>query len=178
MNFAGWVAQLPRQRWPWLLLAATAFVLELCALYFQHVLKLDPCVKCIYERCAMLGLVFAGLIGAIAPTWLLTRWTALILWLATSLWGLWLSWGHMMLQMDPPLIPTCASSPEFPAWLPLNLWLPGIFESYGLCEEISWRFLGVTMVQWLVVVFALSSLIALLVTTCHLLIRRPVSRFR
>lgn len=49
-----------------MLLALTAFTLELVALWFQHVMLLRPCVMCIYERCALLGIMFAGLIGAIA----------------------------------------------------------------------------------------------------------------
>lgn len=48
-----------------MLLALTAFTLELVALWFQHVMLLRPCVMCIYERCALLGIMFAGLIGAI-----------------------------------------------------------------------------------------------------------------
>ena len=34
-------------RGAWLLMALTALVLELVALYFQHVMLLQPCVMCI-----------------------------------------------------------------------------------------------------------------------------------
>lgn len=54
-----------KKRLPWMLLALTAFTLELFALWFQHVMLLRPCVMCIYERCALLDIMFAGLIGAI-----------------------------------------------------------------------------------------------------------------
>ncbi len=40
---------------------------ELTALWFQHVMLLKPCVLCIYERCALFGVLGAALIGAIAP---------------------------------------------------------------------------------------------------------------
>ncbi|MBQ1782975.1 MAG: disulfide bond formation protein DsbB [Gammaproteobacteria bacterium] len=169
MSIVIWIGRLPHQRWPWLTMAAVALALELIALYFQHGLKLDPCELCIYERCAMLGLMLAGLVGAIAPTSLLLRLGAFGLWLASSVWGLWLSWGHLMLQLNPPLIPTCASSPEFPAWLPLNQWLPWMFEAYGVCEESSWALAGLSMVQWLVVVFSISLLVAATVIGCQLL---------
>ncbi len=41
--------------------------LEMVALWFQHVMLLKPCVLCIYERCALFGVMGAGLVGAIAP---------------------------------------------------------------------------------------------------------------
>lgn len=53
-------------RGAWLLMAMTAFALELVALWFQHVMKLQPCVLCIYERCALFGIMGAGILGAIA----------------------------------------------------------------------------------------------------------------
>ena len=59
--------QSSRGRSAWLLLALTAFALELVALWFQHVMLLKPCVLCIYERCALFGIMGAGLVGAIAP---------------------------------------------------------------------------------------------------------------
>ena len=43
--------QCSRGRGAWLLMALTAFILELVALWFQHVMLLQPCVMCIYERC-------------------------------------------------------------------------------------------------------------------------------
>ena len=48
-------------------MALTAFALEMVALWFQHVMGLKPCVLCIYERCALFGIMGAGLVGAIAP---------------------------------------------------------------------------------------------------------------
>lgn len=59
--------QCSRGRGAWLLLALTAFALEMVALWFQHVMLLKPCVLCIYERCALFGVMGAGLVGAIAP---------------------------------------------------------------------------------------------------------------
>ncbi|MGL4978804.1 MAG: disulfide bond formation protein B, partial [Plesiomonas sp.] len=40
-------------RLSWFLMLLTATGLELTALYFQHILKLEPCVLCIYERVAL-----------------------------------------------------------------------------------------------------------------------------
>ena len=54
---------LAETRKAWLSLAIIATAFELIALYFQHALGLTPCIMCIYQRTAMLGLVAAGLIG-------------------------------------------------------------------------------------------------------------------
>ena len=41
----------------WWLLAVSALALELTALWFQYGMGLDPCVKCVYQRLAVMGLV-------------------------------------------------------------------------------------------------------------------------
>ena len=56
-----------QKRAAWLLLAASAFALEAAAIWFQYGMQLDPCVMCIYERLAVVGVFAAGLIGAVLP---------------------------------------------------------------------------------------------------------------
>ncbi|EHJ82784.1 thiol-disulfide oxidoreductase DsbB, partial [Salmonella enterica subsp. enterica serovar Baildon str. R6-199] len=51
-------------------MAFTALALEMVALWFQHVMLLKPCVLCIYERCALFGVMGAGLVGAIGNGYL------------------------------------------------------------------------------------------------------------
>ncbi|SUG56062.1 disulfide bond formation protein B [Salmonella enterica subsp. diarizonae] len=52
--------QCSRGRGAWLLMALTALALEMVALWFQHVMLLKPCVLCIYERCALFGVMGRG----------------------------------------------------------------------------------------------------------------------
>ena len=66
------------QRSGWLLLLISALALEGTALYFQYGMGLQPCVMCIYERVALFGIAFAGIIGLIAPRFLIMRVLALI----------------------------------------------------------------------------------------------------
>ena len=51
-----YLQRITQQRWSWLLLLVSAFFLELCAMVFQHGLGLFPCVMCVYERIATMGL--------------------------------------------------------------------------------------------------------------------------
>jgi disulfide bond formation protein DsbB len=61
-------------------MAITALLLELAALYFQHVMLLQSCVLCIYERHALFGILSSELVGAFATKSPL-RYTAIMLWI-------------------------------------------------------------------------------------------------
>lgn len=160
---------LSKQRWPWLLLAASALALELCALYFQHVMGLAPCVMCIYERIPVIGIFIAGLIGASAPQNLFIRLTAFLCWIVSSVWGLLLAIEHTDYQMNPSPFATCDFFPNFPTWAPLHQWMPWFFNPTGDCTDIVWQFLGYSMPQWLIVSFAIYTLIFIVVTIGALL---------
>ncbi|KYP97336.1 disulfide bond formation protein B, partial [Sodalis-like endosymbiont of Proechinophthirus fluctus] len=95
-----------KNRAAWLLLALTSFALELVALYFQHVLLLNPCVLCIYQRCALYGIVAAGLVGAVAPATPL-RFAGLAIWLYSAWKGLRLAMKHTYIQLHPSPFVTC-----------------------------------------------------------------------
>ena len=79
--------QLSLKRSAWIFLAFTAFALESTALYFQYGMGLQPCVLCVYERLAVVGLFVAGLIGALAPSSLIIRILALIVGLLAFIAG-------------------------------------------------------------------------------------------
>ena len=161
--------QLSTRRGPWLLLAFSALVLELCALYFQHVMKLEPCVMCVYERVTMLGIIVAGLTGAIAPQYLIVRLMAFGLWAVNAIWGLLLAIEHTDYQMNPSPFATCDFFPNFPSWAPLHEWLPWLFNPTGDCSDIVWQFFGYSMPQWLIVSFAVySALFAFILITSFL----------
>ncbi|PVX42818.1 thiol:disulfide interchange protein DsbB [Pasteurella langaaensis DSM 22999] len=151
------------QRSGWLILLFSAIGLELTALYFQYGMELQPCVMCIYERVAVLGIAFAGLIGSIAPQSLIIRLIALALGLFSAIKGLVIAYTHVDLQMNPAPWKSCPIIPEFPQTLPLHEWFPFMFKPTGLCSEISWQWLGLTMVQWLVVAFSIYSLVLIIV---------------
>lgn len=143
-------------------MAFTALILELVALYFQHVMLLKPCVLCIYQRNALFGIMGAGLLGAIAPASLL-RYPAIALWIYSSFEGLRLAWEHTNIQLHPSPFTTCDFFVSFPSWLPLDKWLPAIFNATGDCSERQWQFLSLEMPQWMVGIFAAYLLIAVLV---------------
>ncbi|CAG9296753.1 disulfide bond formation protein DsbB [Celerinatantimonas diazotrophica] len=151
------------QRRPWLILALSAIVFELVALYFQYGKNLQPCVMCIYERTAMLGIVLSALLAFIAPRWLLLRFIATVGFIASSSWGLLLAWQHMQLQLHPSPFTTCSPYPHFPNWLKLNDWFPWMFQPHGDCSLVVWKLMNWSMPQWLMVAFGVYLIMALLI---------------
>lgn len=141
------------QRKYWLLLLFSTLALELIALYFQHGMGLKPCVMCIYERVALFGIAFCAVLGAAAPRSVIMRVIALLTGLVSAVKGLRITLTHLDYQMNPAPWKQCSFFAEFPETLPLDKWLPAIFNPTGNCSEISWQFMGFTMVQWLVVIF-------------------------
>ncbi|MCG7495849.1 disulfide bond formation protein DsbB [Vibrio sp. Of7-15] len=157
-----YIKHISRTRLPWLLLLLFVIFFEGCALIFQHVMNLPPCVMCIYERVAMLGIGFSALVGLAMPQNLIVRWAGLIGWGISSAWGLKLAMEHVGYQLNPSPFATCDLFVTFPSWAPLNQWAPWMFEAYGDCSKIVWQFLTLTMPQWLEVIFA-GNLVALAV---------------
>ncbi len=163
-----------RSRASWFLLLLSSLVFESCALYFQHILNLAPCVMCIYERLAMLGISGAAIVGMIAPKNSPMRWVSLALWGAAAYRGLTLAMEHVSYQLDPSPFNTCDIFVNFPAWLPLNKWAPWIFEAYGECSNIVWRFLSLSMPQWLVIIFAGNLIVLALVVIAQFFNKRSL----
>ena len=167
MNFLSTLKTFSQGRLSWSLLLLAIVLFEACALYFQHVMELAPCVMCIYERVAMMGIGGAAIIGLIAPQNPFVRWLGLAAWGATAYKGLELALQHVEYQFNPSPFATCDLFVTFPSWAPLNQWIPGMFEAYGDCAEVVWQFLTLSMPQWLVVIFA-GNLVALaFIGTAH-----------
>ncbi len=130
-----------RGRGAWLLMALTAFLLELTALYFQHIMLLQPCVMCIYERVALFGILGASLLGAIAPRSPL-RYLAIAVWIYSAWKGVQLAWAHTMLQLNPSPFNTCDFFVNFPSCYP---W---IMVTRRVRRQ--WRLLGKTMAVYVI----------------------------
>jgi len=154
-----------RDRWPWLLLAVLALSMEGGALYLQHVLLVEPCNECIYIRAGVAAIGVAGLIGALAPRFLAVRLTALAVWFCALGWSLYRA--NLLLKLEQIVRDggegSCARFKGFPESLPLDSWLPGVFEPRAMCGEIKWAFLGQSITFWSWVTLWCLALAALLV---------------
>lgn len=152
-----YLSQLSTTRAPWLLLGFSALIFELCALTFQYYMGLAPCIMCIYQRLAIVGIFCAGVIGGLGAQSIIARLAAYISWGVGSIWGLIIALEHVEIQSSDSLFYTCEYVPNFPSWLPLHQWMPWLFEATGDCGDIKWQFLGFSMPQVMIVIFGVYS---------------------
>lgn len=148
----------------WLNLAGVAVVVGLMAyaLYAQHVLGLDPCPLCIFQRIAMMAVGLVLLIAGLhAPAGKGARVYA-VLGLLVALTGAGISIDHIRVQHLPQgQIATCGPGlgymlDAFPFANVLKMVLSGS----GECSTINWKFLGLTMPAWVLVWFLILATLA------------------
>lgn len=157
---------MPHSRKFWALLLIGFVFYEACGLYFQYVLKLNPCIECVYERACFMFFGVAALVGLIAPRFMINRILAALIWAVSSIWGVIIAIEHrgfeISYQTKDPFADTCGFFANFPAWFKLDEWLPQVFAPTGICGDASWEFLGYTMVQWIELIFVCNVVVALL----------------
>ena len=78
----------PSQRSAWLALFIICLSLLAAAAYFQYGLGLEPCVKCVYQRMAVIGIALFALLGYLGATRPFIRLVALAGVLYSALEGL------------------------------------------------------------------------------------------
>ena len=81
---------------------------------------------------------------------------------------------HVDYQFNPSPFATCDLFVTFPDWAPINQWAPWLFEAYGDCSEVVWQFLGLSMPQWLAVIFA-GNLVALALITIAQFVKEEIA---
>ncbi|NNJ90143.1 MAG: disulfide bond formation protein B [Gammaproteobacteria bacterium] len=143
-----------QRRW-WLLLVSSMLLFELTALYFQYRLELDPCVLCVFQRTAVMGVLVAGLVGVINPLNRWLRFTAYSIWGACSIWGAYTASKHAGLQLG-FIEQSITCEYTAPTWFMLDKWVPWMFEPTSIyCDEIKWSFFGFSMPQVMLAIFVL-----------------------
>ncbi len=127
------------------------------ALYSQHVVGLDPCPMCIFQRIALIatGLVFLAGVVYNARAW--GRYVFAALFLLAAGTGVALAGRHVYLQNLPPdQVPACGPSLDYMLdAFPLTEVLRKVFVGSGECAEILWQFLGLSMPAWVLIWFVI-----------------------
>jgi protein dithiol:quinone oxidoreductase len=127
------------------------------ALYAQHVLGLEACPLCIFQRIALIAVGIVLAVAAIhAPRGSGARAYAVLGVLAASV-GSAISIWHVRLQNLPPEeVPACGPglSYMFDAFPMLDA-LKMVFTGSGECAEVNWAFLGLSMPAWVLIWFVL-----------------------
>lgn len=134
------------------------------ALYAQHVMFLDPCPLCIFQRVAFMVLGAVFLLGALhGPASAAGRRGYGLLAALVATAGAAISARHVWLQSLPPdEVPACGPGLEYMLEaFPLREVLSKVFVGSGECAEIDWTFLGLSMPAWTLLWFVGLGLAAL-----------------
>lgn len=138
-------------------LGLVAFGMEL-----QNMLRLSPCPLCIFQRLLYIVIGVIGLLGFVVPVGRLL-WCALIVALAALGFGV--AAYQTWMQAFPHLAPECSFTDpnifeRIVDWLGMQM--PSLFLATGFCTSREWEFLGLSMANWSVVIFAAIALYATL----------------
>lgn len=148
------IKKFSQSKFSWMILALSAAGLLTAALYFQHVLDLQPCIKCIYQRTAVVGILLAALIPLIKNN-IITRFIGFTIWGYSAFEGLRAAQSHLeVIFAENPFFAICDIVPNFPSFMPLHEWLPAIFAATGDCDDDTWQFFGMGMANWLEILFS------------------------
>lgn len=130
-------------------------------LYLQHVVHLEPCPLCIFQRLGLITLgVFSALFAIFNPTFK-TRW---FLWgggLLGILWSVLIAVRHVWLTYLPAdQVPSCG--PGLNYWvdtLPLLQVLQEVLKGSGECAVIDWTWLGFSLPELSLAFFVILALL-------------------
>jgi disulfide bond formation protein DsbB len=123
------------------------------ALYAQHVLLLDPCPLCIFQRVAVIAVGVIFLLAALHnPGRVGARvYGALIG--VSALAGIGVAGKHIWIQAQPPgSVPTCGASLDYLMdIMPVMDVIKKVLFGAGECAKIDWQFLGLSMPWWVAI---------------------------
>lgn len=138
--------------------------LLVAAYYFEYYLGLEPCPLCMVSRAVVLMLGSGFLLAAFHNPTGITRKVYHLLFSAISLLGILVSGRHTYLQSLPAdEVPSCGPSLDYMLeTLPMSDVLKEVLHGSGECAEVSWRFLSLSMPVWMLIVFSLFLLLAML----------------
>jgi disulfide bond formation protein DsbB len=123
------------------------------ALYAQHVLELEPCPLCVFQRVAViaLGAVFA--VAALHGPGAIGRKVYAVLLLVPALAGIGVAGRHVWLQNLPPeRVPACGPGLDYMLEsFPFREVLQMVLSGSGECANVDWSLLGLSMPAWVLI---------------------------
>lgn len=120
------------------------------ALYVQHVLFIDPCPLCVFQRIAFISMGVFGLLAFIHNPGRAGRWVYTGLISLSGVVGASIAGRHVWLQHLPPdQVPGCGMGLNYMLeTLPFTEVLAEVLHGSGECAEVAWTFLGLSMPNW------------------------------
>jgi disulfide bond formation protein DsbB len=155
----------------WWAVAALMLALEAGALLFQHVWHYYPCEVCVYVRVWVLALLLLALLAQVLRQCWWGRLVAVLAGLGLTVGLANESWNLVKIEYGVSGGGSCAFKANFPAWAPLDKWLPSVFEVQDFCKATPELLWGISMTDVLVMVSA-GLLVVLTVALAGTLLKR------
>jgi len=144
-----------------LIVAAVVFAMA-GGLFFQHVLKLEPCPLCVLQRVAFIGVGIFAALGLFAKG-ARGQLAAALLATVCALVGAGIAGWHSWILVYPPESMSCGRPFEwFHQDFPLAVWLPKLFAGHGDCLKVDWTFLGLAIPNMSLIAFVALTAVTLL----------------
>jgi protein dithiol:quinone oxidoreductase len=141
-------------------------------LYLAKTLNLAACPLCILQRMVYLALAASSLVGLCLPRCRLSQALAALGNAGLAGLGAFIAGYQVWLQRFAPDISCTANAPW---WETFVYWagekLPTLFEATGLCSEAGWKFVGLAIADWSLLIFI--ALGALSLITLGKALRQP-----
>jgi protein dithiol:quinone oxidoreductase len=127
------------------------------AYYSQFHDGLEPCVLCIFQRIAVIGLGIIFLTAFLHNPKVIGARIYSILIMLTAVAGSAVSIRHIYIQHLPAyMLPPCGPGLNYMFnSLPLNKFIVKAFTGTADCSVVTWRFLGLSMPEWVVIWFVI-----------------------
>ncbi len=126
------------------------------AMIFQYVMYLEPCPLCIFQRVVVIALGLMFLVALLHNPGTAGRKLYGLGTVLVSLAGIGLAARHVYLQNLPPdKVPECGPGLDYYLeTLPALDVFRKVLSGSGECAEVVWRFLGLSIPGWTLVMFA------------------------
>jgi protein dithiol:quinone oxidoreductase len=123
------------------------------ALYAEHILGLEPCPLCIFQRVAVIAVGVLFLVAAIHNPGRKGSAIYGVLIALAALTGIGIAARHLWIQAQPPgTVAACGAGLDYMMEiLPLREVIATVLTGSGECGTINWKFLGLAMPSWVLI---------------------------
>ncbi len=123
------------------------------ALYSEHILGLEPCPLCIFQRVAVIAVGVLFLVAAVHNPGGKGPVFYGVLTVVAALGGIGIAARHLWIQAQPPgTVAACGAGLDYMMdILPLREVIATVLTGSGECGTVNWQFLGLSMPGWVLI---------------------------
>lgn len=148
------LACLNRSVFYWLAIILACIVMEATALYYQYVLDYGPCVLCVHIRAWVFAILVLAVFGLIFRNNKKAATGINVLSVIAA--GGMVERAYLTLGIEKGFVDgSCSLNASFPSWLPLDQWVPSVFEPWEACGYTPEMLFSITMAEALMAISVL-----------------------